>query len=284
MDAMTTTALFAVPYADIAQHVPPCLANNFYGIYGGQAIFGPSESACVTELVPSVVVPLPADGEQLVWIQESALDAALRTPAYDAQVAALFQWLRADDAALPAATEHQTVLLAPESRPALSLLYHSPALSSAIVAVPDAAFAHALSTFLPRYWKASPIPPTPVAYLPVPELAVNHVRKLLASLRFDPVVASIVNGISVRRMRKDIRYLTNEDGASGIESRHSFAGGSRVAAAWLKTQFELAGASCELKPFLEGFPPNVIWCGALLARSVSWTLTSLLRKVNTPAR
>ena len=266
---MTTTAvLFAVPYADVVAHpVPPCLANSFYGIYGEQAVFGPTESACVTQLAPSVAVPLPAGGEQLVWIQESAVDAALRTPAYNAQVAALFEWLRTDDAVVPAATEHQAVLLAPAPPPALSLLYHNPALSSAIVAVPGAAFARDFLTFLPPYWKASPIPPAPVPYMPVPELAVDHVRKLLASLRFDPVVASIVNGISADRMRKDIRYLTNEDGASGIESRHSFAGGSRVAAAWLKEQFELAGASCELKPFLEGFPPNVVWYGALLALS-----------------
>lgn len=281
----TTSVLFAVPYADVvAQPVPSCLANSFYGIYGEQAVFGGS---CVTELAPSMVVPLPSRGERLVWLQESALDAALRTPAYDAQVTGLFEWLRTDDDAIPPAADYQTVLLAPAPPPALALLHHNPALGFALVSVPDDdAVAHALSSFLPRYWKASPIPLAPVPYIPVPEAAVDHVRKLSASVHFDPVVASIVNGISVHRMRKDIRYLTNEDGASGIESRHSFAGGSRVAAAWLKTQFEAAGASCELMPFLEGFAPNVVWYGALLARSRVWTLTQdgLLRKVNTPAQ
>ncbi|KIN93950.1 hypothetical protein M404DRAFT_1008654 [Pisolithus tinctorius Marx 270] len=68
----------------------------------------------------------------------------------------------------------------------------------------------------------------------------------------------IVNGISVEQMRKDIRYLTNEDGTSGIASRHSFHHGSRVAGEWLKTQFEDAGAKCRFMPFLEGFAPNVI--------------------------
>jgi hypothetical protein len=38
----------------------------------------------------------------------------------------------------------------------------------------------------------------------------------------------------VPQMINDIRFLTGEDGVSGIESRHSFAEGSRVAASWLK--------------------------------------------------
>lgn len=261
----TTAVLFAVPYADlVAQSVPPCLANSFHGIHGEQAVFKPTESVCASQLVqssPPVIVPLPAGDERLVWIQESALDAALRTPAHDAEVEDFFQWLRTDDAIVPPASAYQTVLLAPEPSSVVSLLYHNPTLRSALVAVPDDAAAHALSTFLPRYWKASPVPPTPTAYLPVPEDAVDYVRKLLASLNFDPVVASVVNGISVYGMRKDIRYLTNEDGTSGIESRHSFSDGSRVAAAWLKEQFEHTGATCELKSFLEGFAPNVVWYG-----------------------
>ncbi len=60
-------------------------------------------------------------------------------------------------------------------------------------------------------------------------------------------------------MLNDIRFLTGEDGKSGIVSRHSFASGSRTAAAWLKDRFEDTGAECELKPFLSGFAPNVIW-------------------------
>ncbi|KAF8130298.1 hypothetical protein EV363DRAFT_1399468 [Boletus edulis] len=243
---MTTTAvLFAVPYAGIvAQSIPSCLADSFYGIFGQQAVFKPIDA----DIDSPVIVPLPAGDEQLVWIQESAVDNALRTTAGSTPT----------DTVVPPAADYQTVLFTPEPLPALSLLYHNPALRSVVVSVPDAVAAHALSTFLPRYWKASPIPPAPVAYLPVPEHAVDHVRKLLASLHFNPVVASIVNGISMDRMRKDIRYLTNEDGTSGIESRNSFANGSRVAAAWLKAQFEDTGASCELKPFLVGFAPNVV--------------------------
>ncbi|KAG8215234.1 hypothetical protein J3R82DRAFT_8780 [Butyriboletus roseoflavus] len=271
----TTTALFrvfAVPYANlVAQSVPSCLANSFYGIYGEQAIFKLTESVCVHQLVQSslsMIVSLPAGNEQLVWIQESAIDVALRTTEYDAEVEDFFQWLRTDDAVVPPASDYQTVLLAPEPLSVLSLLSYNPTLRSALVAVPDDTAAHALSTFLPRYWKASPITPTPVVFRPVPEDAVDYVRELLASSHFDPVVASIVNGISVNGMRKDIRYLTNEDGTSGIESRHSFSGGSRVAAAWLQEKLEHTGAACELKPFLTGFAPNVVWYGTVDPQSI----------------
>ena len=32
-----------------------------------------------------------------------------------------------------------------------------------------------------------------------------------------------------------------------------------VSADWLKANFEAHGATCELRPFLSGFAPNVIW-------------------------
>ena len=271
---MTSAVLFAVPYTDVvAQSVPSCLANSFYGIYGEQAVFKPSNTVCTTWLTsqsgPPVIVPLPADNEQLVWIQESAIDDTLRTTAYDTQVEDFFQWLRTDDAVVPPATDYQTAL----ALPPISLLYHNPTLKSALVAVPDAPAAHALSSFLPRYWKASPIPPIPIAYRPVPSHAVNHVRKLLASLHFDPIIASTVNGLSAVHMRSAIRYLTNEDGTSGIESRHSFSEGALVAAAWLKGQFEESGAACVLRPFLEGYSPNVVWYVGRFFEPASWTLT-----------
>jgi hypothetical protein len=234
-----STALFAAPYADISA-LPPCLENSFYGIFGEQALFKPTESDCVNIDNSFTVIPLPTGDEQLVWLQESAVDITLRT----------------EEDYFLRQSEYQTVLF---EGPISSVVHHDPT----IVAVPDEAAAHALSTFLPRYWKAFPIPRTPVPFRTVPKHAVDHIRDLLETVHFDPVLASIVNGISVNLMRKHIRYLTNEDGTSGIESRHSFASGSRVAAAWLKEQFELTGATCELKTFLEGFAPNVIWYGVL---------------------
>jgi hypothetical protein len=84
------------------------------------------------------------------------------------------------------------------------------------------------------------------------------VRDILATLKFNPEVAKIVSNISLPQIQNDIRYLTGEDGKSGIESRHSFSSGAGVAAEWLKTRFEETGANCELRPFSSGFAPNVI--------------------------
>ncbi|KAI6041696.1 hypothetical protein EDC04DRAFT_2601485 [Pisolithus marmoratus] len=212
--------------------------------FGSQeSVFKISDSACL-ELLPISVdegsaVPLflPDDGlQQLVWIQESTIDNSLQTPEYEAEVANFVDWL------------------VPEERitypDAQAILFEGRKLSPGT--------AHILSTRLPWFWKALPIPASPVSYLPVPETAIEQVRDILVSLCFDALVAGIVNGISVDHMQKDIRYLTNEDGTSGIASRHSFHHGSKIAAKWLKTQFEDAGAACRFMPFLEGFAPNII--------------------------
>jgi hypothetical protein len=119
--------------------------------------------------------------------------------------------------------------------------------------------AKTLDTILPRFWKSTLMPTSPVPFQPVPPGAVKHVEHILSTLKFDPAVASIVNNISVLQMLNDIRFLTGEDGNSGIVSRHSFAHGSRTAATWLKDRFEDTGAACELRPFLIGYAPNVIW-------------------------
>ncbi|KAI6001738.1 hypothetical protein EDC04DRAFT_2790068 [Pisolithus marmoratus] len=51
-------------------------------------------------------------------------------------------------------------------------------------------------------------------------------------------------------MRKDIRYLTDEDGTSSIASRHSFPGRSRVVDERLEMWFEYTGAACRFTSFL----------------------------------
>jgi hypothetical protein len=99
----------------------------------------------------------------------------------------------------------------------------------------------------------------PYPFPSVPDHAKERVRDILNSLRFNPEVAKIVFNISIPQARNDIRFLTGEDLNSGIQSRHSFSRGSRIAAEWLKVRFEETGAECELQPFLLGFAPNVIW-------------------------
>ncbi|KAH7882167.1 hypothetical protein F5I97DRAFT_1817774 [Phlebopus sp. FC_14] len=255
-------ALLAVPYTEnilTGDNLPSCLADNFYGIFGGQSVFKVADSSCLDfpALLPedNTLFPLNIAGQQqLVWIEESAIDHSLENPEYQTEVADFIRRLHADEIVLPP-SDSQTVLT-PDAFGAVSLLHFNG--RSGFVSVPDEVAAHTLASALPRFWKASLVPSAPVPYIPVPYPAIDHVRDLLASLRFDPVVASIVNGLSIDQMRKDIRYLTDEDGESGIISRHSFAGGSRIAADWLKAEFESAGATCELRNFLVGFAPNVV--------------------------
>ncbi|KAI6137886.1 hypothetical protein BKA82DRAFT_3994154, partial [Pisolithus tinctorius] len=82
---------------------------------------------------------------------------------------------------------------------------------------------------LPSLWKVSP-----VSYLPV------SCSRPCVSLCFDALAAGIVNWVSVEQMHKHIRYLTNEERMMGIASGHSFDHDFRVAAEWLKTQFQYA--------------------------------------------
>lgn len=262
LNPATPVALLAILRAsDVSPNIPPCLANNFHGIFGQQSVFKISDFACF-DLLPAFVdegsvlpLHLPEDGpQQLVWIQQSSIDDSLRTPEYEAEVADFDDWLVSEKRV--AYPDGQTILLEGTKSGPLSLVYRNA--NSSIVAVADLDAAHVLSSRLPRFWKASPIPASPVSYFPVPDTAIERVRDILVSLRFDALVAGIVNGISVEQMRRDIRYLTNEDGTSGIQSRHSFHHGSRIAAEWLKTQFEDAGAACRFMDFLEGFAPNVV--------------------------
>ncbi|KAF8270255.1 hypothetical protein EI94DRAFT_1723165 [Lactarius quietus] len=87
-----------------------------------------------------------------------------------------------------------------------------------------------LSLVLPPTWRIYP--------------AIARVRDILANLRFNPEVAKIVSNISVPQIQNDIRFLTGEDGKSGMRA------GTHP--------FEETGASCELRSFLIGFAPNVI--------------------------
>ncbi|KAI6038939.1 hypothetical protein EDC04DRAFT_2603597 [Pisolithus marmoratus] len=262
LNPATPVALLAVLRAsEVRPNFPPCLVNNFYGIFGQQSVFKISGFACLELLPISVddgsVVPLslPDDGpQQLFWIQESAIDNSLRTPEYEAEVANFVDWLVPEKhITYP---DGQTILFEGGKPAPVSLVYHTA--NSGVVSVADQGAAHILSTRLPQFWKALPIPASPVSYLPVPDTAIERVRDILVSLRFDALVAGIVNGISVDHMQKDIRYLTNEDGTSGIASRHSFHHGSRIAAKWLEKQFEDASAACRFMLFLEGFAPNII--------------------------
>jgi hypothetical protein len=255
LDTLTLLLVYPRDHPHITSNA--CLAHNYLGTYGSYSVFVPPES-CVnsfasTDSVPSVYVHPDAE---LVWIEQAALEQRLLTD-YPFSLPSLQKYLAAlPDTETVTFDSHaggQQLLSGPiDHRP----LHHTA--TSALLAL-SPAHARQLSLILPPTWRIYALPWTPYPVPEVPEPAVARVRDILNSLRFNPDVARIVSNISLPQARNDIRFLTGEDGKSGIESRHSFADGARVAAAWLKVRFEETGAECELRHFRFGFAPNVIW-------------------------
>lgn len=230
-----------------------CLSQYYYGTHGQNNVFITDDDVCVSEassqLTSGAIVALTEDVEQLVWLQHQAVDDSIKHATFVDEFDAFFAGI-----STPAPVAHDQVVL--ERKQSAKLLYRTA--TSALVSV-DSESALTLDLHLPPFWKASPLPSTPVPFIPVPSKAVRRVKDLLDNLKFDPDVAAIVNSISVAYLRADLRYLTGEAPMSEIVSRHSFSQGVLIAANWLKTGFEDYGANCTLKPFLDGFAPNVIW-------------------------
>jgi hypothetical protein len=256
----TLTLLVVYPHNHPYITSNECLAQTYIGSYGSQDVqdvFTPPES-CVNSFTSTADVPsihLHPDS-QLVWVEQAALEKRLLTE-YPFSVPSLQRYLATlPDANSTTSDPHadtQQVLSGPiDTRP----LHHTS--SSALLAL-SPAYTTQLSLVVPPTWRIYVLPSTPSPYLPVPEPAIARLRDILSTLRFDPEVAKIVSNISLPQVRNDIRFLTGEDGKSGIKSRHSFSSGALIAAEWLKVRLEETGAKCELRPFRLGFAPNVIW-------------------------
>ncbi|KAG6888904.1 hypothetical protein C0992_007143 [Termitomyces sp. T32_za158] len=245
-----------------------CLSTVFYGNYqqGGTtlSVLRPdrecldtwtahtlASSAFITETI--------RDLKQLVWVEEQAVDVALKaeTRPFGSELDTFLYTLSAFErtSVQNGDVPLQEVMANSHRQSGHTVLYRSP--KAALLSV-DHATALSIDTLLPRFWKSTLLPADPVPYIPVPSSSLKHVEGVLANLRFDPVIASIVGNISIPQMNNDIRFLTGEDGKSGITSRHSFSSGARTAALWLKDSFEETGAICELKPFLPGFTSNLV--------------------------
>lgn len=192
--------------------------------------------------------------QQLLWLERKAIDDSISTATFVDELDDFLVQLEGEIRPWYATQGDQTTM-GKSSKP-IELLGRSP--TSAIFSV-SPELLPTIELGLPAFWDARPVPRSPVTFIPVPSFAVERVQDILSAVKFDPVVASIVNNISTAQLRRDIRYLTGEDSSSPIKTRHSFTGGAVLAADWLKAQFESTGASCELKRFLQGFSPNVIW-------------------------
>lgn len=230
---------------------PSCLANSYRGLFGGNSVFI-VDDACMSSssglISQGLFSPIESTYNDLVWLEQEAVEAALQPPSSQD----VYELL--STAAPAVQNDEQTVMV---DSPLDNILLAELPSSMVLSVAPEVA--RTLDTRLPPFWKSTPIPQEPVAYVPISSSATARVQAITTSLKFDPVVASIVGNISIAQMRKDVRYLTGEDPASSITSRHAFSSGALQAAAWLQEQFEGTGASCELKPFLAGFSPNVVW-------------------------
>ncbi|TFK43786.1 hypothetical protein BDQ12DRAFT_675549 [Crucibulum laeve] len=284
-NAFPVGLLLIAPFNPALLAQDSCVKNGFYGNYrDGDTMYSvittPWDHDCTYSLkphLPQVVefLPLPEEGSQLVWLEEDVIEDGLREmnelsgtldqflDSFTMHWAKQSQYNTPSQQAVLGASSahhgtHHSISRLPlevwEQRP-YTVHYQSP--SAALVSI-SADKAQTIDTLLPAYWKSTLLPREPISYQPVPSASVNHVREVLHNLKFNPDIASVVNNISIAQMKNDIRFLTGEDGKSGIVSRHSFSTGARTAAKWLKERFEDTGATCELKPFLTGFTPNVV--------------------------
>lgn len=250
--------LLVTPFSPSILSGNSCFTDSFLGNYADgdatMSVLSVTSQDCMdlwnSDLqAGSSYTSTPEPGRQLVWLEKASVDEKLGSSDLDAFLGSLSTSEYGQE-------EGQQVIQEPASRRAYGLHYNSE--NAALVCV-EAEKAMAIDTLLPPFWKARPLPASPVAYIPVPESAAAAVRSVLENLKFDPVVASVVGNISISQIQKDIRFLTGEDESSGIISRHSFSSGALTAANWLKEQVEGTGATCRLSPFITGFAPNVIW-------------------------
>lgn len=262
LSAASAALLFIAPF-DEALTSQSCLSNSFYGNYrSGLSAYHSvflSNTECLNSLTSSeslleAHIAELAQGQEkrLVWVEKEVVEANL-VNAENNHMDDFFKHY--GRIRMEAREANQEPLLSP-SPLAVEVLYQSP--DALLVSVPRED-AYSLDLVLPRFWKSTILPSSPTTYFPVPYEDVEPIRKVLEKLRFNPDIAASVNILDIEQMKSDVRFLTGEDDESGIESRHSFTSGARVAAEWIKMRIEESGAECELWSFMDGFSPDVIW-------------------------
>ena len=207
-----------------------CLCRSYFGIHGLQRAFIVDE-ACQTSsfslLGLGTAVGLER-AETLVWIGREPLDMSLFSSPFNTE---LDQFLRNFSSTVtgfshsgreqghPSLSQQDPVSTA-SSQAGFEIVHR--AQDGVYLSVPDSAV-RLLEANLPQHWTYSTFPSSPLPLVPVPPQAKDRLRAILKTIRFDHLVASIVNGISVNWLQKDVRYLTGEDPASDILTRHSFS-------------------------------------------------------------
>jgi len=235
-----------------------CLADQYHGTYGDQSLFIlDSESHCdFSELNfglrwESRLIPAHPHHE-ILFVKRMEIEGAISDE--DTLLGGLERLVSytADD---PATLGTQQPFIVDAQR--YSILYHTG--SSAILIISPHLLPH-IDKALPPSYKAYVLPKTPLPFRRVSDEARERIRRWIDSVQYDDDIGRILDGLSATELREDVRYLTGEDPNSPILSRSSFSEGGRLAAEWILEQIEETGAECELKQFLIGFAPNVVWC------------------------
>lgn len=233
-----------------------CLADRYYGTYDDQSIFkidptffyDPSELKLHWQASSILVQP----HHELLFLKKMEIESVIS----DSHT--LLDGLEhlaahiADDT--PIVSDVQ--LSFTKNAPVYSIPWHTD--YSALLSISPHLLPH-IDKALPPSYKAYALPKIPLPFRRVSDAAKRRIRRWTRSVKYDDEISLVVEGLSISQLRKDVRYLTGEDPDSPILSRSSFSEGGRLAAEWILEQIEETGAECELRRFLPGFSPNVIW-------------------------
>ena len=236
-----------------------CLIDRYYGTYDDQGLFmvdpdsrcDPSELELESdwEAYPISVHP----HYELLFLGKMKIEDVISdTDTLFGELERLAEY--ADNDASPTSGAQWPLI---DDAPMYSVLYYAE--SSAILSISPHRLPYIDKVLSPSY-KAYALPKIPLPFRRVSEEAKRRIRRWTDAVEYDDDIGWIVEGLSTRRLRKDVRYLTGEDSSSPILSRGSFSEGGQLAAEWILEQIGETGAECELKQFLPGFAPNVIWC------------------------
>ena len=239
-----------------------CLADHYRGTYSDQSLFMvDSESHCDFSGLnldlgwESSLIPVHPHHE-LLFIKRMEVDGAMTEGG--TLLGGLEHLVLYTDNDAPVILDTQQPLGVADT-PTYFVPYHTD--SSAILTVSLNLLPH-IDKALPPAYKAYALPKVPLPFRRVPHEARERIRHWTDLVEYDDDIGWILEGLSVAELREDVRYLTGEDPDSPILSRSSFSEGGRLAAEWILEQIEETGAECELKKFMIGFAPNVVWCVA----------------------
>ncbi|KAG6850902.1 hypothetical protein H0H93_006728 [Arthromyces matolae] len=225
MNALKAAAalLLVTPFDPTLFKENSCLSHFFYGNYqhgsNTLSVLRP-DSDCLNTWVSETFAPSAHIREalkpiqQLVWVQEEVIDQSLKekTRPVNDELEAFLENLSTHEIIIDSESSQKVMDGNPHSGGCYEVLYRSP--KAALLSV-DHALAMTIDTLLPRFWKSTLLPDEPMPFIPVPATSVKHAEQVLANLKFDPVIASIIGNISIPQLNNDIRFLTGEDGKSG---------------------------------------------------------------------